>query len=128
MGVNEAIATAETILPGGAAADNEQDPRWQAIIDVAEHIETDPEPIWAFALRWGSFADEDLQAAIATCVVEHLLEHHFDRFIGRVEEAVLADTRFAKTVALCWKFRQSETGARSGRFDRLMRLAQSKAR
>jgi hypothetical protein len=28
--------------------------------------------------------DADLRTAIATCLLEHLLEHHFDRLIARV--------------------------------------------
>jgi hypothetical protein len=34
MTVADAIAHAETILPGTAAPDGEKDPRWQAIIAV----------------------------------------------------------------------------------------------
>jgi hypothetical protein len=87
MTVDQAIARAEAILPGSAAAEGDIDPRWQAIIAVGECIEDDPEPIWPFVRRWGSTEDEDLRMAIATCLLEHLLEHHFDRFISRVEEA-----------------------------------------
>jgi hypothetical protein len=72
MTVDEAIATAESILPGQAAADGEIDDRWQAIIAVAEFIETEPEAVWLFARKWGSHADDDLRMAISTCVLEHL--------------------------------------------------------
>jgi len=129
MTVEEAIAAADAILPGVAAPDGETDPRWQAVIAVAEFIETDPEPVWSFALRWGRYSDQDLQMAIATCVLEHLLEHHFDKYIAKMEEAVLADSHFAGAAASCSKFGQSETSAtRSARFDRLMALAQQRSR
>src|SRR5580765_1676085 len=61
MTVEEAIAAPDAILPGVAAPDGETDPRWQAVIAVAEFIETDPEPVWSFALRWGRYSDQDLQ-------------------------------------------------------------------
>ena len=70
MTVQEAIADAESLLPGQPAAEGEVDPRWQAIIDVSEFIQTDPEPVWSFVSRWGSSPDEDLRMAIATCILE----------------------------------------------------------
>ena len=111
---------AEAILPGRAAPEGESDPRWQAIIAVSEFIETEPEEVWSFAVRWGGSADDDLRMAISTCVLEHLLEHHFDDFISRVEEAARADRLFATTVASCWKFGQLEEPTRAVRFDKLM--------
>ena len=76
--IDTAIARAESILPGVEAPDGvEEDPRWQAIIDIENHIESAPEPIWRFICRWGSHPDEDLRSAIATCLLEHLLEYHF---------------------------------------------------
>jgi hypothetical protein len=129
MSVEEAIAAADAILPGVAAPDGETDPRWQAIIAVAEFVETDPEACVVVRASLGSHADEDLQTAIGTCVLEHLLQHHFDRYISKMEQAALADRSFAGAVATCWKFGQSETSAtRSARFDRLMALAQQRSR
>lgn len=120
MTVDEAISSAESILPGHAAPDGEIDGRWQAIIAVAEFIETEPEAVWSFARKWGAHPDEDLRMAISTCVLEHLLEHHFDVFISQVEEAAKADPLFANMVTNCWKFGQSEEPTRAARFDRLL--------
>ena len=84
--VRDAIAKAEAVLPGRMAPDGEIDPRWQAIITVAAFIETEPEAVWPFIKRWGGHPDEDLRSAVATCLLEHLLEHYFDDFIARVED------------------------------------------
>jgi len=119
MKVEEAIAKAEELLPGQAAPEGEVDPRWQAIIVVGEFIERDPEAIWPFILRWGSHEDEDLRTAIATCLLEHLLEHHFDPMFPRVETAARSNPNFAKTVLGCWKFGQAKDPERADRFDRL---------
>ena len=121
MTVHDAIAAAETLLPGRAAPDGEIDPRWQAIIAVGDFIEEEPDAVWSFILRWGSSRDEDLRAAIATCLLEHLLEHHFDEFIGQIEAASRGDARFGDTIARCGKFGKSEEPGRSARFDRLVR-------
>jgi hypothetical protein len=120
MTVQEAITAAEVLLPGEAAPEGEIDPRWQAIIAVGEFIETEPEAVWSFVLRWGSSPDEDLRMAIATCLLEHLLEYHFDDFISRIEQGVQADRIFGETVASCWKFGQSADTDRADRFDRLV--------
>lgn len=117
--VEEAISAAEALLPGREAPEGETDPRWQAIIAVAEFIPIDPEEVWLFARKWGAHPDDDLRMAIATCVLEHLLEHHFDAFIARVEEAAHANQLFAATVTYCGRFGQSAEPGRSARLDRL---------
>ena len=111
MTLTETIAAAELLLPGRAAADRDVDPRWQAIIAVSEFIPTDPEQVWAFAAKWGLSEDPDLRAAIATCVVEHLLEHHFDLLFPRVEALARKDHRFADTLRLCSDFGKSRANA-----------------
>ena len=71
MTVEETIAAAESVLPGEAAPEGEIDPRWQAIVAVGEFIEEEPEAVWSFIVRSGASPDEDLRAAIATCLLEH---------------------------------------------------------
>ena len=115
----EAIDAAEQVLPGEPAPDGDLDPRWQAIIAVGEFVQAAPEVLWPFALRWGSHPDADLRMAIATCLLEHLLEHHFDTFIERVEKATTTSPEFAFTVRACWTFRTSDESHRAARFRRL---------
>jgi uncharacterized DUF497 family protein len=76
MSVSESIRDAEAILPGIPAPEGDEDPRWQAIIAIAEYIETDPEEVWPFVARWGTSTQEDLRVAIATCLLEHMLGYH----------------------------------------------------
>ena len=119
MTVHEAIAAAERILPGHAAPDGVEDPRWQAVIEVGNFVSEEPEAVWPFVLRWGSHGDDDLRAAIATCLLEHLLEHHFDLIFPRVEAVAKSNVFFAKTTAQCWKFGRAKEPVRAERFDRL---------
>jgi hypothetical protein len=116
----EAIAAAERVLPGELAPEGESDPRWQAIIIVGEFVKTAPDVLWPFSLRWGSHPDADLRMAIATCVLEHLLEHHFDTLIERVETAAMGSPEFSRTVLACWTFRKSDESQRAARFRRLL--------
>ncbi|MEN6450232.1 MAG: hypothetical protein ABFC96_07060 [Thermoguttaceae bacterium] len=102
MNVYDAIRNAETILPGTAAAEGKPDPRWKAIIAIGEFIEDEPEPIWSFAERWGQHPDEELRSSIATCLLEHLLELHFDLILPRVARLADSNEQFARMVARCW--------------------------
>lgn len=119
MTARTAIEAAERVLPGTEASEGALDPRWQAIIQVAEHISDDPEAVWSFIDRWGKHADADLRSAIATCGLEHLLEDHFEQFFPRVAAAARSNANFADTVLRCWKLGQAESPANAARFDSL---------
>jgi hypothetical protein len=125
MTVTEAIHKAEAILPGTPAPDGQVDPRWQAIIAVAEFIEDEPEAVWSFAERWGQHSDEDLRTAIATCVLEHLLEHHFDLVFPRVARLARSYRQFARAVAMCSRFGETEHPANAAKLDELLRELRS---
>ena len=120
MNVNEAIAAAEAILPGKEAAGGEKDPRWQAIIAVADFVATEPEPVWLFVERWGVHPDDDLRSAIATCLLEHLLEHHFELIFPRVERLARSNPCFAEMVSWCWLFGDSELPENAARLNDLL--------
>ncbi|HEY7116981.1 MAG TPA: hypothetical protein VH475_10365 [Tepidisphaeraceae bacterium] len=127
--VQSAIAHAEAILPGKPAPDGKRDPRWQAIIGVGRFIEERPEAVWRFALRWGKHAQLDLRMAVATCLLEHLLEHHFELIFPRVREAAMTSRRFAETFEVCWRFGPATVPENARRVDRLKRaLARRRVR
>ena len=121
MDVQQAIERANAILPGEAAPDGAEDARWQAIIAVGEFIGSNPNEVWEFSKRWGSHADEDLRAAIATCLLEHLLEYHFSALFPRVAAEARSSRSFASTLRLCWKFGQSKEPENARAIDRLLR-------
>lgn len=119
MNVRDAIENAERILPGKAAADGECDPRWQAIIAIGAFVKTEPEAVWPFIVRWGSSNDGDLRDAVATCLLEDLLEFHFERFFPRIEDAAHANAMLADTFSRCWKFGQAKDAGNAERFEAL---------
>jgi hypothetical protein len=119
MDVHHAVAAAELLLPGVEAPEGELDPRWQAIQELRQFEESDPEPLWQFARRWGASDDPDLRTAVATCLLEHLLEYHFEALFPRVEAAVRADVRFADCFVQCWPFGATEEPQNLRRFEAL---------
>jgi hypothetical protein len=118
VGVRQAIDEADALLPGEPVEEG-LDPRWQAIIAVGEYVESEPEAVWQFARRWGGHPQEDLRDAIATCLVEHLLEHHFAAYFPRVEQLALAEPLFGDMFQRCWPFGQAEEPDNAERFDSL---------
>jgi len=66
--------------------------------------------------------DDDMRTAIATCVLEHILEHHFDPFFDRSRQIVTAGSAaFADTLRQCWRFDQAELPANTKRLDDLLK-------
>lgn len=119
--LRKAIEKANEILPGQRAPEGETDLRWQAVIAVSVFSKTHPEEVWDFTYRWGRSSDEDLRSAIATCILEHLLEDHFNLIFPRVEDAVKSSPEFADTFGRTWKFGQACEPANEMRIDSLMR-------
>ena len=107
MTLAHALQKAEQILPGKKASGDGLDPRWQAIIDVSNHIQQHPDEVWRFTRKCGAHANEDLRMAVATCLLEHLLEYHFDRVDPLVSEACRKSRRFAWTLSMCFEFGQT---------------------
>jgi hypothetical protein len=120
MNVTEAIQNADAVLPGKQAIEGEKDPRWQAVIAVGDFVESDPEPVWLFIERWGKHPDEDLRAAIACCLLEHLLEYHFDLVFPRMERLARSNPCFAEMVGWCGSFGQSELPQNAARRSKLV--------
>ena len=105
-------------LHSGLASANEAQ-RWKAARQLGEFVERVPEAVWGLVAQWGCSDHEDTRAAVANCVLEHLLEHHFASVFPRVEELALADPRFADTFCWCWRFGQSDQPANAARFESL---------
>lgn len=122
--IERAVAAAESLLPGVPSPDGEVDERWQAIIAVGDFIQSDPEPVWEFIARWGVDNCGDLRMAVATVLLEHLLEHHFDEFFPRVEELALSNANFADTVSSCWALGETKRPKNLQRLNALVESTQ----
>lgn len=94
--------------------------RWQAAIALGEFVASAPESTWPLVLKHGSRRHVDARMAIATCVLEHVLEHHFDAFFSRVADAARNSRWFANTAGSCWQMGQSELLRNAKRWRRLM--------
>jgi hypothetical protein len=121
MSLAKAIRDANALLPGRPRRRGKIDPRWQAIIRIANSIEAQPDAVWRFVAHWGVHPQHDLRAAIATCLLEHLLEHHFSTVFPKVERLVRKSNLFAGTFRMCWPFGQAARSRNLMRFHALQR-------
>lgn len=127
ISLDRAIAAAEKALTTRGISKERQRARWQAIGRVADFIETHPEEVWSFVDKWGRSRSKDVRMAVSTCLLEHLLEHWFDRFFPRIEDAVRSDHKFADTFSYCWEFGQTERAENRKRFKALQKIAHASA-
>ncbi len=117
--IQRALARAERLLPGKPLYP--ADPRWRAMLDINnEFIKTHPEEIWPFVLRWGKHPQTDLRDAIACCLLEHLLEHHFNLLFPRVREAANKSPRFADTLRRCYWMGEAAWPSNAATLDRIV--------
>lgn len=108
LSVKQAITEAEKLLPGVPAPDDESDPRWQAIIEVGEYIETEPDEVWRFILKWGKHPCDDARMAVATCLLEELLGYNFKEYFPKVKEECKRSKLFIDTFKCCWALGQTD--------------------
>jgi hypothetical protein len=80
------------------------DVRWQSLIVIGEYI---PfliwnDEIWHLILRYYG-RDDDMQDALATVLLEHLLEFGFPEFFPRIESMMrLGDSKMLDLLERCW--------------------------
>jgi hypothetical protein len=99
----------------------DENKRWQAAIKLGELSESRPAIIWPLVVKYGSHRNSDVRMAIATCVLEHILQYHFTTYFRKVKEIVSSgNQKFADTVTSCWKFGESESPVNSRKLDQLI--------
>jgi glutamate N-acetyltransferase/amino-acid N-acetyltransferase len=103
-------------------ASKDETAKWQAASALGNYCESKrgAELIWPLVVKWGSHKNEDTRMAIATCVLEHFLQYHFDTYFEKCVE-IIADGNlmFGFTFSMCGKFGQSRYPRNSRRIDKL---------
>ena len=88
--------------------DPDNDCRWQAIIVVGEYVSSNPSDVWQVVVKYGNSDDSDMRTAVATVLLEHLLEYHFLKFFPRVKRESAKSPLFADTLERCSPFGQAK--------------------
>jgi hypothetical protein len=94
---------------------------WSAAVAAGELVQREPKQVWQLIMQYGVSSNEDVRAAVATCMLEHLLEHHFDEYFPLLETEILGGNRaLGETFRICWKFGEAETPGNSERWNKLL--------
>lgn len=100
--------------------------RWQAAIALGCYCENDPSLIWPLVVKWGSSENDDVRAAISTCVLEHILEYHFEEYFYKLSEIVQSgNIYFRDSLKICYKLGQAKLPHNSKSFDRLLNMGKN---
>lgn len=90
------------------------DVRWQSIIVIGEYIPFGKrnDEIWDILIEFGG-RDDDMQDALATVLLEHLLEYDFERSVDRITLTLQACSSASADILVdllrrCWPFGQAE--------------------
>ena len=116
-----ALDRLERLLPGRPAKGvNAVDSRWMAMLAIQDRfIVSHPEEIWVFVLRWAKHPMTDIRDAIACCLLEHLLEHHYDLLFPRIRAAAKRSTRFRDALRRCYWLGEAARPEHAKALDRL---------
>jgi len=95
--------------------------RWAAAQAAGELIGQRPWDVWRLVLRHGVSDNEDTRTAVATCMLEHLLEDHFDVFFPLLETQVRTGNHMlGDTLRRSWKLGLAEEPKNAERWDKLV--------
>jgi hypothetical protein len=92
-------------------ASEENDVRWQSLIVIGEFIPLGAhnERIWSLILEYCGI-DDDMQSALATVLLEHLLEHDFERTLDKIRGALeKSNPPLLDLVPRCGRFGESDS-------------------
>ena len=80
-----------------------------ALFLAGEFIRDHPRKVWPMMVKYGSRQSWLVRQMVAACLLEHLLEFHFDEYFPKIREMVLGGDRgMAYTLSHCYIFGQAE--------------------
>lgn len=107
-------------IEAGLRSDSEK-VRWAAAEAAGALVTSRPRAVWNLVLAHGASPIEDVRAAVATCMLEHLLEEHFNEYFSPLEQEVRSgNLLLGDTLRRCWKMGQAELPENSARWDELV--------
>lgn len=115
--------TASILLDAAKRGDTEAVWQIAASEPYADTAYTNPRSIWPEVLAALRVADEEIAAAIGTCLLEHMLEVDFAFFNAVIAENMPCVPMLAEAMSISAKFGQSKLSSNSAAFDALKERA-----
>src|SRR5258706_4702032 len=110
-------------IEAGLRSANEKE-RWAAAKAGGECVVSRPRAVWNLVLAHGVSPVEDVRSAVAACMLEHLLEEHFEDYFPLLEQEVHSGKLLlGDTLRRSWKMGRAELPGNSARWDDLVSYA-----
>lgn len=98
--------------------------RWTAAEAAGDLLASRPQAVWNLIVTHGISPIEDVRDAVATCMLEHLLEEHFDEYFPLLEHEIRSGKLLlGDTLRRCWKLGVAELEENSDRWEGLVKFA-----
>lgn len=87
----------------------------QSLICITEYVDMDDECFWNICRVLCESASSDIRASTACIVLEHLIEHDYEKNYARAKAQAEKSKRFSEALSMCWyrRGRQYFMGERS---------------
>jgi hypothetical protein len=82
--------------------DSNNNCRWQSLIIIGEFLDKYPNDIFNLIVKYGSSKDEDMRTAVATILLEHLLEKDFKKYFSLYKNISKDNSYLLDTLSKCW--------------------------
>ena len=82
--------------------DSDNNCRWQSLIIIGEYLDKYPDYIFKIIIKYGSSKDEDMRTAVATILLEHLLEKDFKKYFNLYKNLSTNNYYLLDTLSKCW--------------------------
>ena len=82
--------------------DSNNNCRWQSLIIVGEYLDKYSDEIFNIIIKYGKSKDEDMRTAIATVLLEHLLEKNFDKYFHLYKNVLKNNSYLLDTLSKSW--------------------------
>jgi len=96
---------------------------WLAATVLSYFVEKYPAQLLRIIRSVAQDSSDDQRTALAKCILEHLMENHFDDVINMVSQETDAELRYALVdiLARCWPFGEAEKKSNWERVESLVR-------
>lgn len=68
--------------------------RWRTFLLVGEYIRDFPSKVWPFIVKYGAVPNKDIRNGVASCLLEHILEYHYDKYLPEVEKLLFSNKNY----------------------------------
>ncbi len=97
------LKMADRLIP-----DRNNNLRWRALVLAGWYIDEFPSKVWPFVVKYGAVPNKDIRMGVACCLLEHVLQYHYDTYLPETEKLLFTDKNHIYTLRSCLCFGEEE--------------------